>query len=934
MWDDKTGYEKFELKRYAYKKNSSGEYKTIFGDSVKKVNFWTKQEIEKGIIFESDIPVETRVLIDKYYSSDEISVGHRKVYFDIEVDIEDHLPNIELADNHITAISLYDDVANEYFVFILDLQNEINHVRYDNKEIIPFSNEEDLLIAFLQKWEEINPTIITGWNCDMFDVPYLYRRIKNTLGNNYAKKLSPIGIIYWNDHRRRYFIGGISCLDYLALYKHFTYSDQSSYTLDAISKFELDEGKIQYTGNLHTLMKNDINKFIEYSLVDTELVVKLDKKLNFIDLVVGICHKGHVPYEDIYYSSRWIEGTMLVFMKKIGLIAPNKNPKNRELMGGDDRFSGAYVKSPESGLYQWLFDLDFTSLYPSIVMTLNISPETKMGKIDGWNAHKHLNNKEVVYKVNITDKESNLNGNDIDDLFKKYDIGVSANGVLYRQDKKGIIPTILDEWFKDKDRYDKLMKQYGNKGDDEKSNYYKQRRTISKVMLNCFSYDTDIMTCDGIKNIKDVKIRDLVYSINPETLKVEIKPVMKVYEYDYNGNMIEIKNQHIDFLVTPNHKLLISKMGKYKYKSFEFIETNNIINDKVRYRFPSRAIFPERFCVKKTIKLSDYIFNENYILKNGFIRDNRLHTKFQPNEYNIENWIQFLGWYISDGSLYTSKEKIYENGMHRGVSYTICIAQQGKYRLSIYNLLTKMNIQGIYEDKKKYSFSSKIINNILENECGKGSENKKIPNWIFELDVKYLNILFNTLMKGDGHKRNDCYTTKSKTLAYQFIRLVHHIGKYAYIRDFDGCYRIQICHKRGLSPIIKHNHRRLVKNNGNKVYCVEVADNHTVLAGRNSKFNWIGQSIYGVLGLPVFRFYDIDGAEAVTTTGVSLIQFAEKMANHYYNTKIKNIIEIELEDNEIIKIPYNKEVEIVRNNKKIKILAKDIKKTDEFFDQI
>ena len=484
LWDDEKGYNSFEFNQYAYKEDYHGDYKTIFGKSCKKVNSWSKWDVDAGKIFESDVSIETRVLVDLYHDSDDSPKYHRVLFWDIEVEVSEGLPDIQEAQNKITAISFYDQAADEYFVYILDEKEEIKHTRNDNEEIVPFKYEEDLLTAFLQKWEEIRPTIITGWNIDNFDVPYLYHRITNVLGKRNANRLSEIGNVFWNEHRRRYFIAGVSCLDYLALYRNFTYTDQPSYSLDAISKTELGEGKVEYQGSLDKLKKDDINKFIEYSLQDTVLVFKLDKKMNLIELVLGVCHKGHVPLEDVYYSSRWIEGAMLVYMKKLGYISPNKNPKNRELMDGEDKFSGAYVKSPESDLYTWLYDLDFTSLYPSLVISLNISPETKIGKIDGWNSEVHLNDKDRIYGGVISGDKTELRGSELDTMMDKYNLAISDNGVLYRQDQKGIIPQILSEWFKDKDNYDKLMKQYGNKGDMEKSKYYKQRRTIAKVMLN------------------------------------------------------------------------------------------------------------------------------------------------------------------------------------------------------------------------------------------------------------------------------------------------------------------------------------------------------------------------------------------------------------------------------------------------------------------
>lgn len=497
------------------------------------------------------------MLVDLYHESDDAPRFHRVFFFDIEVETSEGLPDIKKAQNKITAISFYDQAADEYYVYILDEEGELTQTRNGNEEIVPFKYEEDLLMAFLQKWEEIRPTIITGWNIDNFDVPYLYRRIVNVLGNRNANRLSEIGEVFWNEHRRRYFIAGVSCLDYLALYRNFTFSDRPSYSLDAISKTELGEGKVEYQGSLNKLIKEDINKFIEYSLQDTVLVYKLDKKMNFIELVLGVCHKGHVPLEDVYYSSRWIEGAMLVYMKKLGFIAPNKNPKNRDLMNGDDRFSGAYVKSPESDKYYWIYDLDFTSLYPSLVISLNISPETKIGKIDGWNSEVHLHDKDRIYSGVISGDNTEMRGTEIDKLMDKYNLAISDNGVLYEQDKKGIIPQILEEWFKDKENYDKLMKQYGKKGDKEKSKYYKQRRTIAKVMLN---------SVYGVLGLPVFRFYDLDNAEAVTTTGVSlIKFAEKMANYYYNNKIGSIDKDYCIYIDTDSLFLLAEPIIKAIY---------------------------------------------------------------------------------------------------------------------------------------------------------------------------------------------------------------------------------------------------------------------------------------------------------------------------------------------------------------------------------
>jgi len=397
LWDDTTGYTKFKYVNYAYLKHPGGSHRSLYGDKLKRVSYWTGEDLQAGKVFESDIPLETKVLLDKYLESDEPSVGHRELIIDIEVESSKGFPSPQKADNEVTAIALYDKTADEYTCLIL---GKVTNKKRDNVVIESFGTETELLQRFFQKYLEIAPTIISGWNTNGFDIPYIYNRTKKIMGEQVANCLSPIGDVYYNEHRKRYMIGGVSQLDYLALYKEFTFTQQSSYRLDYIGQLEVGIGKIEYEGSLQDLYENDIDKFIEYNLNDVVIVKKLDDKLKFIELVRGISHLGHIPYEDVFFSSRWLEGALLAHLRKIEVVAPNK-PNNEY---SKDRFQGAYVKDPKPGRYEWVYDLDLTSMYPSIIMSLNVSPETKIGKVTGWNAQEFIKGTKKTYTIVVNDK--------------------------------------------------------------------------------------------------------------------------------------------------------------------------------------------------------------------------------------------------------------------------------------------------------------------------------------------------------------------------------------------------------------------------------------------------------------------------------------------------------------------------------------------------
>ena len=485
-WDDQKGYFTSKYRRYAYVKDGNGAHQSIHGERLKKINFWKQDDGLK--LYESDVNEMTRFLIDEYGDSDEISTGHVTLTFDIEVEMNSGLPDTEKAENTMTSVAFHDSATNDYTVYVLSEGEEIDKT-IKGAKVRSFRSEADMLVAFVNAWEEISPTIITGWNIDFFDVTYLYNRLKRVLGTTQANRLSPIGKVHWNKYRKRYIIAGVSALDYIALFKNFTYTEYPNYRLDTIAKMELGRGKIEYEGNLDQLFRDDIEKFCEYNLVDVELVVDMDKKLQFIQLAQAICHAGHVFYEDFLFSSKWLEGAILTFLRRSDRIAPNKPQrmfKNADGSDGEGKFTGAYVKEPKPGLYKWVYDLDLTSLYPSIIMSINISPETKIGKLKNYSAEDHM--KGTIETYSIVDDDGNefppLPKDKFNNFIEKNEYSVAANGVLYRQDKVGVIPEILNVWFNKRVEFKNQMKSYGKAGNDKLYKFYAQRQLVQKIMLN------------------------------------------------------------------------------------------------------------------------------------------------------------------------------------------------------------------------------------------------------------------------------------------------------------------------------------------------------------------------------------------------------------------------------------------------------------------
>jgi len=485
LWDDKNGYVSIKNKPYAYRKQKGGKYKSIYGDELEKV---TKFNPAAPGLFESDVPMDTRILVDAYSDSDEPSAGHRVASLDIEVNSVGGYPSMETFNQHITAIAVYCSEQKVYYCYVLDEEGSITELETGDKVIKTFKTEEELIMAFLGLWEKISPTIATGWNIDGFDFPYLYGRIEKVFDESVAGRLSPIGIAYWNRYKNKMTIAGINCLDYLLLYKRYSQKSLPNFRLDTVAIEELSQGKIEYSGSLDDLKKNDPEKFIEYNIHDIKLIVLLDEKLQFINLAMNICHVCHVGYEEFHVSSKFLEGAMLTYLRRLDLVAPNKVfEKQDDFSYGDEddedddgKFEGAYVKEVVPGRYEWVCSADINSLYPSAIMTLNVSPETKVCKIEGWDIEKYL--KKEIQSVEFAG--DNYPINEFEALIKGNNLSVSANGVVYDQNKKGCIPEILKIWFDQRVEFKNKMKGCSDSGDKEGTVFWKRRQQVQKILLN------------------------------------------------------------------------------------------------------------------------------------------------------------------------------------------------------------------------------------------------------------------------------------------------------------------------------------------------------------------------------------------------------------------------------------------------------------------
>jgi DNA polymerase elongation subunit (family B) len=491
LWTD-TGYEKVEWTSFAYKEcpEGEGDYIGLNGESLRRTSKWRPDD--SGLHFH-DMKHHQKFLIEKYGTNDEPSTTHRELFFDIETEMGDALTPeyIQNAPKKVTSIAWYDKQVDEWGILILDTKNQLEHTKARNKEITPCKTESDLLAKFLEKFREIDPDILVGYNSDYFDIPYLYYRMCNVLGEDWARHLSPIGYVretpWFKDQYVQ--ICGVESLDYMRLHKKFSWRDEPSWKLDAIGKKYAGINKVEYEGNLDSLFESDINKFIQYNFVDVEILVELDKKLEYLALTKNLSHKGKHNYSEVYANTNTQDGAISAYLLSKSIIPPAKDKDGKAEKG----YAGGYLFCPKAGIYNYMFDEDLTSLYPSIIMSLNIGKETLKGRIIdaddrnnrlGLNDLKSKDPNDTMIIKNHKGKSAEVTIANLIKFVESNNFTISANGTMFATNRQSVLSTILAKWFGERVLYKGKMKKAYKAKDSEAGAKYHLLQYTMKILLN------------------------------------------------------------------------------------------------------------------------------------------------------------------------------------------------------------------------------------------------------------------------------------------------------------------------------------------------------------------------------------------------------------------------------------------------------------------
>jgi DNA polymerase elongation subunit (family B) len=628
-WDKNGERTKVEcsFEPYLYLESKDGiDAKSIFNSALQKVSFKNGFERNKFVegtpltrLFHNLNP-DQQFLLDTFKDDvDRDDYGKQPLkifYIDIETYATTHFSTPQDADDPINLITIYDTLSEMYYTFgCKDYATPESNVKY-----IKCINERDLLNSFLKFWRKDYPDIVTGWNIDGYDIPYIINRIKKVFdnGDDKANQLSPVNKIQFREKVSvnklgqaidRWYIYGLSILDYIEVYKTFAMGDRESYALGYIGEYELGEGKVAFgSTSLSNLADSDWMTFVDYNIQDVRILIKLEEKLKYLKLIRNLSYRGFVPFQKAMGKVAIITGAVAHQALQQGVMIPTfKEEKIKK------KFAGGYVYEPKPGLYEDLITYDANSLYPNTIITLNISPETKIGKI--------ISIENDLVEVSFPSYQSKTFTLD---NFKKFvkdqQLSITKANVLYTQKFKGVVPTLIDKLYnervsaknkmleakkklkktKDPDKIKMLEEEAVD--NDTLSNVYKTLlNSIYGVFSNIYSPLFDIQHAEsvtltgqavvktGAKLVHDyVKAKGFVGEVNDVCVYSDTDSVYFCLEKFFKASKISLTNESGE--ITEEATKVIKDIGDYLNENINIWAKQELKTIDPRYFFKREKI--------------------------------------------------------------------------------------------------------------------------------------------------------------------------------------------------------------------------------------------------------------------------------------------------------------------------------------------------------
>ena len=548
-------------------------------------------------------------IADKFPDEIDFDMDLMKIYtIDIEVACDNGFPSVEECREEMLCITLKNLITKKITTWgTREFQGEHEYRLFDT--------ESEMLEDFLKWWVSDTPDVITGWNCNLYDIPYICRRLERVLGEKWKKSLSPWNrvldreIVIRGRKQLAYDIAGVTVLDYLDLYQKFTYSAQESYRLDHIANVELGENKLDHSEyeNFKAFYTNDWQKFVEYNIHDVELVDQLEGKMKLIELALSLAYDAKVNLSDVYSQVRMWDTLIYNDLKKRNIVVPPKKGERK-----NEQYAGAYVKEPKPGMYDWVVSFDLNSLYPHLIMQYNISPETLVERRHPSASVEGLLSGEVQ-----------VSG----------DFAVCANGAQYRRDIHGFLPEIMQRIYDERTIYKKKMIQA--KKDYESSPSDKLRKDISKFNNIQMARKIQLNSAYGAIGNQYFRYYNLA---NAEAITLSGQVSIRWIENKMNAYLNKLlKTEDYDYVIASDTDSIYLHLGPLVEKVFQ----NREKSDQSTLRFLEKVcdVEFEKYIQNSYEELATYVnaYSQKMVMKRENIANKGIWTAKKRYILNVWN---------------------------------------------------------------------------------------------------------------------------------------------------------------------------------------------------------------------------------------------------------------------------------------------------------
>jgi len=635
--------------------NTDSEWSTLDGEVVQPIQPGTIRECREFIKKYEDVENFNvygnerfifQFIADNYGGEIKYDTSKMKVVtVDIEVESENGFPDPESAAEEVLLITVQDYNTKEIITW-----GQTKHGDFENKQenvdFRPCYDEYHLLNSFLDWWSNDVPDVVTGWNIEYYDIPYLTHRIERMLGTKVMKQLSPWKLVSKEEHfikgqnKMYYDIAGVTQLDYLNLYKKFTYTNQESYRLDHIANVELGQKKLDHSefDTFKDFYTQGWQKFVEYNIIDVELVDRLEDKMKLIDLAITMAFDAKVNFRDVFYQVRMWDTIIYNYLREKNVVIPPKVSVDK-----DAKYAGAYVKEPVPGKYDYVVSFDLNSLYPHLIMQYAISPETLVSqdeineeirqletgvykneaRLAALRAVRELSTKINVYKV--LNQELDLSP------LKELDWTMTANGAVYRR-VKGMLPELMEKMYAERVTFKKRMLKAKQLNEENPSK----------------ALEKEISRCNNVQMAKKISLNSAYGAIgnqyfryfklaNAEAITLSGQTSIRWIENKLNDFMNKtLKSEGVDYVIASDTDSIYLNVGPLVDKVFAGKEVEKVKIVDALDSFCQAKIEP--FIDKSYLELAHYVnaYDQKMQMKRENIADRGIWTA--KKRYILNVW--------------------------------------------------------------------------------------------------------------------------------------------------------------------------------------------------------------------------------------------------------------------------------------------------------